>query len=174
MPAQRLFNRALSEFATAMKAVRPAGQFRVALRNSPQYQVKQIRDFHFSHPSIALCHGPSRRKEPGCEAKREKVRRQKPKRHRKSTMIRLSRHLRRTRHHRRGPACQSHRSRSSSVTQCLRSPISMCGGHTADRWTPSTPRWGIVRVIRYCLLARHGRAGAPLFLLTNYRRARSD
>ena len=25
--------------------------------------------------------------------------------------------------------------------ECFRSPISMWGGHTADRWTPSTPRW---------------------------------
>ena len=58
--------------------------------------------------------------------------------------------------------------------ECLRSPISMCGGHTADRWTPSTPRWGIVRVNSILPARAPRRAGAPLFLLTNYRRARSD
>jgi hypothetical protein len=57
----------------------------------------------------------------------------------KIDVIRLSRHLRRTR--RKGACLPITPVQIVIRYECLRSPTSMCGGHTADRWTPSTPRW---------------------------------
>src|ERR1700722_7535650 len=51
----------------------------------------------------------------------------------------LSRYLRRTR--RKGACLPITPVQIVIRYECLRSPISMCGGHIADRWTPSTPRW---------------------------------
>ena len=137
--AQLLFNRALNESATVMKAVRSARLSRCIAEFSSVPSATNIR-FSFFHPSIAICHGPFTPEGPwmpgrmreGSAAKAEAPQKIDDDRRSYVGLGATAEAM--------GSACQSHRSRSSPVTNVYE-VRSACGRPYCDRRTPSTPRW---------------------------------